>query len=500
MEEQWTLEKLGGHMYRHHRLWDGTPKMLDLLKKKGFIVSPDSSDDYYLDFKEDDDNFNFGASLSECVQILCDNQHFYEAFILELAMGNKDARFGKQLVETFDSIDLLFPLIRFMRIDNFMYLIAKNYNKSLGEQAKKMCRELDEDGLVTWMKGVVRPRFSGNVTLNEIRPYLIFGENLFQDINFLDAFYSNWLCVKENENAYQNWIEIKEIPMKNPGEVFNDCFLHPDDRKTKQYAGYYWFGCGPCAFHLFSMLNNRDDISIGVKSLLRDTLIDYGKGDVEFAKQLQQLYDGYKSLADWRDITFETATADVSTIESKEEPQTSKTPDEIVAQKETERKKKDAESINSIKELLTNTAGEKDFFKDGFNLDQLIDFFEKILAKESVLEAVTKTDKRMIYVYKGIVLEKFCNIIGYLISKGVISESQKEVAEALFGMEETKTAIFNWKPVDKNSREVVDRKVNIFTTLSSYISNGVNDNSKSFINPKIREWFDATLDSVRQSQ
>ena len=303
MEEQWALEKLGNHKYRHHRLWDGTLEMLDVLKKEGFTDSLDYSDDYYHDFEEADDHFNFGASMSECIQILYGSQHFYQAFCLTLTFDNKDARFGKQLAEAFDSIDLLFPLIRFMRIDNFMYLIARNYNKSLGEQAKKIYQEQDEAGFITWVKGVVEPRFSGNVTLNEIRPYLIFEENLFQDINFLDAFYSNWLCVKENEKAFHNWVETNEIPMKNPGEIFNDCLLHPDDRNAKQYSGYYWFGYEPCAFLLFSMLNSQN-VSIGVKVFLRNTLTYYGKKDEEFAKQLQVLYDQYRIINGGWEIDF----------------------------------------------------------------------------------------------------------------------------------------------------------------------------------------------------
>lgn len=181
-----------------------------------------------------------------------------------------------------------------------------------------------------------------------------------------------------------------------------------------------------------------------------------------------------------------------------EEPQTSKSPAEIEAQKESERKRKEAEAFNLIKELLANTAGEKDFFKDGFTLEQLIMFFKKILTDEKVLDALTKTDKRMIWVYKEIVLEKFCNIIGYLICKGVISDVQVQVANALFGMEETKTAILNWKPADK--RKAFDREQNLFPTCCSYISNGFNDTDKSFIDSKIRELFDVTFDSVRKSQ
>jgi hypothetical protein len=309
MEKQWTLEKLGGRMYRCHNVWDGTSEMLDWLKEKGFSASSDSSDDYFHDFEEDDDHFNFGASMSECFQVLCDNQHFCTAFILALAMGNKDARLGKQLVETKDPIDILFPLIRLMKIDNFMYLIARNYNKSLGDQAKEMYKKQDEDGLITWMKGVVEPRFSGNVTPEEIRQYLVIDENPFKGINFLDAFYDSWCCVKENEEAFRNWIKVNEIPMKNPAEIFNDCILHPNDETTKLFALCYWFGDVPCACHLFLMLND-EAVSIGVKTLLRNTLTDYGKGEAEFAKQLQSLYDEYKSIAGGIDIAFETASAE----------------------------------------------------------------------------------------------------------------------------------------------------------------------------------------------
>ena len=182
------------------------------------------------------------------------------------------------------------------------------------------------------------------------------------------------------------------------------------------------------------------------------------------------------------------------------EPQTSKTPAEIEAQKDALRKKKEAEAFNLIRDLLINTAGEKDFFKEGFTLGQLIEFFEKILTVDSVLDAVTKTNNKTKYVYKGIVLEKFCNIIGYLIHKGVISKSQAQVAKALFGMEETKTAILNLKPEDKTSGEAFDREEYLFTTCRSYISNGFKDTPKSFIDPKIRDWFDVTLDSVRKPQ
>lgn len=213
--------------------------------------------------------------------------------------------------------------------------------------------------------------------------------------------------------------------------------------------------------------------------------------DGKLIQQISQLAEPYPHL---RNI-FETAMD-----EGTKELRTSKTLAEVEAQKEADRKRKEAEAFNLIKELLTNTAGEEDFFKDGFTLEHLETFFKIILTDKRVLDDLTKTEKRMIYVYKGIVLEKFCNIIGYLIHKGVISDSQVQVAEVLFGIDETKTAIFNWKPVDKNSREAVDREVNIITTLSSYISNGFNNNSKSFIISEIQKWFDETLDSVRKPQ
>lgn len=303
MKKQRILEKLGSHMYRLHNKWDGTSEMLDWLKENGFVASSDGSDDYYRDFEENNDHFNFGASMSECFQVLCGNQHFNTTFCLSFAMGNKDAKFGKQLAETIDSIDLLLPLIRLMRIDNFMYLIARNYNKSLGDQAKEMFQKLDKAEFIKWAKGVVEPRFSGGVTLDEIRPYLIFDENPFKGINFLDAFYGSWCCAEENEEALGNWMETNEIRLKNPAEVFNDCFLHPNDETTKLFALCYWFGGDPGACHLFSMLNSQD-VSIGVKTLLRNTLTDYGKGDVEFAKQLQVLYDQYRTINGGREINF----------------------------------------------------------------------------------------------------------------------------------------------------------------------------------------------------
>ena len=218
--------------------------------------------------------------------------------------------------------------------------------------------------------------------------------------------------------------------------------------------------------------------------------------DGKLIQHIRQLAEPYPWLRD----AFETATDDVSTIERKEEPQTSKIPAEIEAQKEADRKRKEAETFNLIKELLANTAGEKDFFKNGFTLEHLETFFKIILTDKDVLDALTKTDKRMKYVYKGIVLEKFCNIIGYLIHKEVISDVQVQVANALFGMEETKMAILYWKPIEKTSQEAFDRDENLFKTCCSYISNGRTDYSKTFINPKIREWIDVTFDSIWQPQ
>ena len=182
-----------------------------------------------------------------------------------------------------------------------------------------------------------------------------------------------------------------------------------------------------------------------------------------------------------------------------EEPQTSKSPAEVEAQKEVNRKKKEEEAFNTIKELLANTAGEEDFFKDGFTLEHLIQFFKIILTNKIVLDAVTKTNGRMKYVYKRIALEKFCNIIGYLIYKGVISNSQVQVAKVLFGMEETKMAILNFK-TNKTEDDSFDREDNLFKTCCSYINDGFKDRPKSFISPKIRERFDNTLNFVRQPQ
>lgn len=303
MKKQRTLEKLGSHMYRLHNKWDGTSEMLDWLKENGFVASSDGSDDYYRDFEEDNDHFNFGASMSECFQVLSGNQHFNAAFCLSFAIGNKDAKFGKQLAETIDPIDLLFSLTRLMSIDSFMYLIAWNYNKSLGDEAKEMFQKLDKVEFINWAKGVVEPRFFGNVTFDEIRPYLVFDKNPFKDIYFLDAFYDSWCCAAENKEAFENWMETNEIRLKNHAEVFNDCIILPNDETTKLFAWCYWFGGDPCVCHLFSMLNDQD-VSIGVKTLLQDTLTDYGKGDVEFAKQLQVFYDQYRTINGGREIDF----------------------------------------------------------------------------------------------------------------------------------------------------------------------------------------------------
>ena len=212
-----------------------------------------------------------------------------------------------------------------------------------------------------------------------------------------------------------------------------------------------------------------------------------------------------ENLKLWKDGTLKQSDADSPAKEEPqstpqiEEPQTSKSPAEVEAQKEVNRKKKEEEAFNTIKELLANTAGEEDFFKDGFTLEHLIQFFKIILTNKIVLDAVTKTNGRMKYVYKRIALEKFCNIIGYLIYKGVISNSQVQVAKVLFGMEETKMAILNFK-TNKTEDDSFDREDNLFKTCCSYINDGFKDRPKSFISPKIRERFDNTLNFVRQPQ
>lgn len=432
MEEQWTLEKLGGHMYRLHQLWDGTPEMLDWLKEKGFSASSDGSDDYYHDFEEDNDHFNFGASMSECLQVLLGNQHFCTAFFLALAMGNKDARFGKQQVETKDPIDILFPVMKLMRIDNFLYLIAKNYNKSLGDQAKEMYQMLPETEFVDWLKSVVKPRFSGNVTSEEIRQYLVFDENPFKGINFLDAFYDSWCCVEENAEAFLNWGKTNEIPMKNPAEVFNDIILQPDDETTKKFAWCFWFGGDSCACHLFSMLNS-EVVSIGVKSLLRETLTDYGKGDVEFAKQLQYLYDEYRAII--REgvniIFYETTETDTTAqqtpqIEGPEQEQPKQAPKVIDETRQN--------LFKASKELIEVIV---DFIAEDYEKKFIVDYFERMLNSSKYKNDSMKLVNELAYnsskyEYKGLKVMHFCHIIGFLIAKGVIIDKPIDMARKIY--------------------------------------------------------------------
>lgn len=301
MEQQWTLEKLGGHMYRLHQLWDGTPEMLDWLKEKGFAASSDGSDDYYLDFKEDDEHFNFGVSMSECFQELICVRRFQNDFFHALARNNFEVDFGKQLADNGDRIEMLLRYIDLYGVEHALYQYAADYSKSLAEKAQKMHQELDESGFIGWLKENVKPRASLNP--EDILRYNIVPSKIFECLNLPYAFYDSWLCVKENKEAFQYWITTNEIPMKNPAEIFNDCLLLPNDETIKMFALYYWFGEEACACHLFSMLNSQD-VSIGVRSFLKNTLIDYGKSDAEFAKQLQHLYDEYRSINGGREINF----------------------------------------------------------------------------------------------------------------------------------------------------------------------------------------------------
>lgn len=301
MEEQWSLEKLGGHKYRLHYKWDGTSEMLDWMMENGYQATSGGGMNYQLDFEEDDDHFNFGASLSECLQELVGNHRFSVEFFHSLARNNNDVDFEKQLAETTSPTDMLLSSIDIMGEEEFLYQIAKNYSKSLVEQFHRKRQELDESGFIDWLKEAVEPKPIENK--EDCLRYYTVRRNIFENICFLNEYFDSWNQVNESFEDYQNWLKINEIPMKNPGEIFNYCYLHPDDLNAKRYALYYWFGDVPCACHLFSMLNDQD-VSIGVKTLIQNTLIDYGKGDVEFAQQLQVLYDQYRTINRGREINF----------------------------------------------------------------------------------------------------------------------------------------------------------------------------------------------------
>lgn len=430
MEQQWTLEKLGGHMYRLHQLWDGTPEILDWLKEKGFAASSDGSDDYYLDFKEDDEHFNFGVSMSECFQELICVRRFQNDFFHTLARNNFDVDFGKQLADNGDRIEMLLRRIDLYGVEIVLYQYAANYSKSLAEKAQRMHQELDESGFIAWLKENVKPRASLNP--EDILRYNIVPSDIFEGLNLPCAFYSSWLCVKENKEAFQDWIMTNEIPMKNPAEIFNDCLLHPNDETIKMFALYYWFGEEACACHLFSMLNSQD-VSIGVRSFLQNTLIDYGKSDVEFAKQLQYLYDEYRAII--REgvniIFYETTETDTT---AQQTPQ--------IEGPEQEQPKQVPKANDETRQILFKASEELievivDFIAEDYEKKFIVDYFKRILidpkyeidSKNLVQELAHNKSK---YEYRRLKVMHFCHIIGFLITRGVIIDKPMEMARKIY--------------------------------------------------------------------
>ena len=430
MEEQWTLEKLGGHMYRLHQLWDGTPEMLELLTEKGYRALSEGDMDYYYEFEEHDEHFNFGVSMSECFQELICVRRFQNDFFHTAARNNFDVDFGKQLADNGDRIEMLLRHIDLYGVEHALYQYAANYSKSLAEKALRMHQELDESGFVAWLKENVKPRASLNP--EDILRYNIVPSDIFEGLNLPCAFYSSWLCVKENKEAFQDWITTNEIPMKNPAEIFNDCLLHPNDETIKMFALYYWFGEEACACHLFSMLNSQD-VSIGVRSFLQNTLIDYGKSDVEFAKQLQYLYDEYRAII-WEGVNiifYETTETDTTAqqtpqIEGPEQEQPKQAPK---ANDETRQN-----LFNASKELIEVIV---DFIAENYDEKFIVDYFKRMLKsskyKNDSMKLVQElANNRSKFEYKGLKVQYFCYIIGFLITRGVIIGKPTAMARKIY--------------------------------------------------------------------
>lgn len=296
MDSNIFVEKLESHKYRYCVKWDGTQEMLEDIKKDGLTFS-DEDGIYYSDFEVDFENFNFGMSMCECMQRMSKDQFFFADYLRFLI--THQAIDVKGLIEADEKISLYNRIRGFIDIagmEGFLYLIAKNYDSILLEEAKKVYREADEASFIAWLKASVDPRFPTFVSPEVFSMFLIAEPLRVKYMsNLLCQFYVAYVNVCEERDEFVEWATSVKSNEGADSSIIVSSF-NREGNAVEWFHIFYYFGFGVLAKHLFQMLDDGV-VGLEVKRIIRDELTTHANNDPEFARQLQCLFSDYKSLS-----------------------------------------------------------------------------------------------------------------------------------------------------------------------------------------------------------
>lgn len=454
--ESW-LEKVDFGHYRLHFI-ERDPECISKMIEGGFSATNANSDEYVKDDYDNDKILNYGITMADCYNQLFNNQCFIVSYLHLSSLRKHGPKAGKEVQDNLSEGEMLYMLLSYQNLDEFLYTYAENYSKSIVDEAKLHIEKGIEE-FANWLKG-------GSVSLRKglldsLADNCVFNREVFRG-DRCSLVYIGCGLVRENNEAYRKWVDKFEN---------DDCwaellreYWRPNNTPHSDefyYSCYYHYTSDNASDDLFEILNEKDShYSIRTKRLIKRVLNDHSREDVEFAKELQRRYNEYKILNDGEDVVFENMPT-TDTVQLT--PQTERKDDTPIPRKLALETDDDSETQDfrdatieekvkelefAINELLDKIEGkEQEFWSDddNCNLNDIRAAFRDILttdAGENIntqraiideLSGNKRVSPQSRYYYKRrLWLQPFFIILGHLYKKGVWRGDQLSFVEALF--------------------------------------------------------------------
>ena len=267
--------------------------MADDLIEDGFMPSSNNAAEYVSEINVDE-NFAYGLTIAECFIELAKSKLFVRDFVLNFSSEGEAAEGGKFLREKATSKDAVLALIENNGLDNFLYLVAANYDSELLEEAQLKRRELNDKQFLTWIKDNITPRSQGSGW----KGYLIMAP-LFENLSLEAVYEAFCFSLFEQREDFARWAEKAEA---NLYSALLENGVKPSDR-IAVYLCTYLFFMRKISDIIFGMLNSQS-VDYKIKGMMQTALSGFCSDDLEFGLELQEQYDAFCEVTGGRDIRF----------------------------------------------------------------------------------------------------------------------------------------------------------------------------------------------------
>lgn len=282
MNKPTWLEKIAPHQYQQHCICKPDDKQfVSELLSDGFVLKEGSVDEYiYIPFTVDHLQLEFGMALAEAFSSMSEDQLFSREFTLHFMSESQFAMAKRNWLQV-PKETVILNYIPEMGIDNFLYIVADNYNDELVKLAEQNRKILDDEHFLKWLKENVVGRF------NQIESYLI-GFTI-PKVCSLDVYNSYVDIVLPLASEYNKWVENFDR-WRCSSESIISMLTH--DEKICAFASVAWFCDKKVLPILFDILYDQKS-DLGVKRIVKAGLNRVCQESVEFSTVINQELSSY---------------------------------------------------------------------------------------------------------------------------------------------------------------------------------------------------------------